>query len=247
MSSRRYSAAEPHRACAGGTPHGGRARGGWSGRPCGRTAIEPRRAAGTAGGPGPAGDPGRAGHGPRPRTAADPLRTDGRLALHLLPRRRRGDGRRPRRDAHLRHHGPTLRGRALVELRAVRLTRTAPGLRHQRFRRDPARALGVGHQAARSQRRDRRQGPRLRHAGAAGCGRVGRTRLPGGDTQLRGKMPTLDVWYAHGDAEQIEAILAPRLKARGRKRLGRGFAKARTRDHLGSLDRFTTVVDGMRG
>jgi uncharacterized protein (DUF2252 family) len=58
------------------------------------------------------------------------------------------------------------------------------------------------------------------------------------------EMPTVDVWYAHAEAEQIEAILTSRLKARGRKRLGRGFAKARTRDHLGSLERFATAVDG---
>jgi uncharacterized protein (DUF2252 family) len=57
------------------------------------------------------------------------------------------------------------------------------------------------------------------------------------------EMPTLHVWYAHADAEQIKDVVTPQLKTRGRKRLGRGFAKARTRDHLGSLNRFATVAD----
>jgi uncharacterized protein (DUF2252 family) len=55
--------------------------------------------------------------------------------------------------------------------------------------------------------------------------------------------PTLDVWYAFAEADQIKALLTPQLKTSGRKRLGRGFAKARTRDNLGSLDRFATVGD----
>ncbi len=57
-------------------------------------------------------------------------------------------------------------------------------------------------------------------------------------------MTTLDVWYASVDAEKINTVIVPQLKAGRRKRVGRSLAKARTRDHLGSLARFTSVVDG---
>ena len=59
----------------------------------------------------------RAGRGPRARARADPARADARLAVRVLPRRGRADGRRPRRtpqsgltvqlcgDAHLSNFG----------------------------------------------------------------------------------------------------------------------------------------------
>ena len=126
---------------------------------------------------GAARGPGRPGRDPRapgglagPRAGADPLRADVGLALRLLPRRRRGDGRRPRRHPRLRAAGAGLRRRPPVQLRRLRGARPPPRLRPQRLRRDAARALGVGRQAARRQLRDRRPRQRLQ-AQAAGARR----------------------------------------------------------------------------
>ena len=57
---------------------------------------------------------------------------------------------------------PALRRRAPVELRVLRFARAAPGLRPERLRRDVARSVGMGRQAACCQCRDRRPQPRIR-------------------------------------------------------------------------------------
>jgi uncharacterized protein (DUF2252 family) len=54
----------------------------------------------------------------------------------------------------------------------------------------------------------------------------------------------LEVWYARADVEEIRARYEN--TAQRRKRLARGLAKARTRDNIGALARFTAVVDGER-
>ena len=66
--------------------------------------------------------------------------------------------------------GPAVRGCAPVQFRRVRLTGTAAGLRRQRLRRDPARPVRVGCQAAgrepgrgRTRQRVPRQGPPQDH------------------------------------------------------------------------------------
>ena len=68
--------------------------------------------------------------------------------------------------------GAALRRRAPVELRGLRLARAPPGLRRQRLRRDPARPVGVGRQAAGRQPRGGRPRQRLRDArsAAGSCG-----------------------------------------------------------------------------
>ena len=62
----------------------------------------------------------------------------------------------------------------------------------------------------------------------------------------------LEVWYAHTDEAALQARfdeaaakgrLGRKLRAR-RKRVGRTLAKARTKDHLGALDRFAGGQDG---
>ena len=80
-------------------------------------------------------------------------------------------GVRPGRDAPQWGHRATLRGRPPVELRRVRLPGAAADLRHQRLRRDAARSVGVGRQAAGGQLRDRRPRPRgsPRTTGATSC------------------------------------------------------------------------------
>ena len=128
-------------------------------------AAGPARPARAAGG---AGQGAGAGAGPG---AVGP---DDGLPVHLLPRRGAADGQRPGHHPGIRAGGAGVRGRAPVELRRLRLGRAAPGLRRQRLRRDAARPVGMGRQAAGRQhggsgprQRLRRQGPpcdRRRHS-----------------------------------------------------------------------------------
>ncbi|MER6348891.1 DUF2252 domain-containing protein [Streptomyces sp. NPDC001595] len=59
-------------------------------------------------------------------------------------------------------------------------------------------------------------------------------------------MRTLDVWYARSDAAQLTALASGRLHRRGRQRLSRSLAKARTRDSLQAFEKLTALVDGER-
>jgi uncharacterized protein (DUF2252 family) len=83
------------------------------------------------------------------------------------------------------------------------------------------------------------------------AGQVRRTAVAAAVRQYRESMrafagmPTLDVWYAVADVERVQQRLAAEMSAPVRKATARGLAKARTRDHLGALARFATVVDGL--
>ncbi len=57
-------------------------------------------------------------------------------------------------------------------------------------------------------------------------------------------MTNLDVWYAHADVDQVRADFAAQLKARQRKMIDQGTAKARTRDSMQELAKLTHIVDG---
>src|SRR5215831_13131179 len=57
-------------------------------------------------------------------------------------------------------------------------------------------------------------------------------------------MTGLDVWYARADIEQIRAELDSELKARQRKAIDKGIAKARTRDSMQEVAKLTRMVDG---
>ncbi|TDT97446.1 uncharacterized protein (DUF2252 family) [Streptomyces sp. 846.5] len=59
-------------------------------------------------------------------------------------------------------------------------------------------------------------------------------------------MPNLEVWYARADADVLQAVAAGELRKRGRKRLTRSLAQARTRDNLQAFDKLTELVDGER-
>ncbi|AVZ74786.1 DUF2252 domain-containing protein [Streptomyces lunaelactis] len=59
-------------------------------------------------------------------------------------------------------------------------------------------------------------------------------------------MRTLDVWYSRSDADQLAELASGRLQKRGRKRLSRSLAKARTHDSLQAFEKLTHVVDGER-
>jgi uncharacterized protein (DUF2252 family) len=57
-------------------------------------------------------------------------------------------------------------------------------------------------------------------------------------------MRTLDVWYAHLDAESAMRELGSQLKPAIAKQTGKALAKARTRDSMSAFSKLTRVVDG---
>jgi uncharacterized protein (DUF2252 family) len=57
-------------------------------------------------------------------------------------------------------------------------------------------------------------------------------------------MTNLDVWYARADMTEVRAQFDVQLRARQRKLLDEGLAKARTRDSTQELGKLTRVVDG---
>ena len=95
-------------------------------------------------------------------------------------------GRRPRPNARLGDPRTALRRRPPVELRRLRLGRAQPGLRPERLRRDAARPLGVGCQAAGRQPGGRRPRERLHAQGAKGDRARDDGRLPDRDAAVRG-------------------------------------------------------------
>ena len=146
--------------------------------------------------PGAGRDPG-AGAGP------DPLRPDARLAVHLLPRRRPDHGGRPGRrpqsgitvqlcgDAHLSNFG------------VFGSPERQAHLRHQRLRRDAARPVGVGREAAGGQLRGRRPRPRVRRRPTGARSSWPRSRRTGSRCARAAGMRTLDAWYAHLDVDAV--------------------------------------------
>jgi uncharacterized protein (DUF2252 family) len=57
-------------------------------------------------------------------------------------------------------------------------------------------------------------------------------------------MTNLDVWYAHADLDQMRAQFDSQLRARQRKAVDKGLAKARTRDSMQEVAKLTQMVDG---
>jgi uncharacterized protein (DUF2252 family) len=57
-------------------------------------------------------------------------------------------------------------------------------------------------------------------------------------------LTNLDVWYAHADVNELRAQADAQLRARQRKLLDKGLAKARTRDSMQELAKLTRTVDG---
>ena len=58
------------------------------------------------------------------------------------------------------------------------------------------------------------------------------------------KMTNLDVWYAHADLDQLKGQFDSQMKARQRKLVDKGMAKARTRDSMQEVGKLTRLVDG---
>jgi uncharacterized protein (DUF2252 family) len=57
-------------------------------------------------------------------------------------------------------------------------------------------------------------------------------------------LTNLEVWYAHAEASAIQQRFEPQLGSARRRTLARALAKARTKDNLGTLDRFVGVDGG---
>ncbi|MTD55192.1 DUF2252 domain-containing protein [Amycolatopsis sp. RM579] len=56
--------------------------------------------------------------------------------------------------------------------------------------------------------------------------------------------PVLEVWYAHADVDTVRSTYARQLSAARRKKLSQTTAKARAKDNLGALRKFTEVGGG---
>ena len=137
----------------------------------------------------PAGHPGGPGGGSPPGPGAVAPRAHGRVGLRLLPGHAGRDGLRPRLDPADRHRRPGQRRRPHLQLRPLRLPGASARLRRQRLRRDPARALGVGRQAAGGERRHRLPGQRLQRVDDPRGDDGRRARLPPVDGPLRDHAP----------------------------------------------------------
>ncbi len=126
----------------------------------------------------PAG-PDRGGpRGPAPAAGPGAGRADGGLAVRVPARLGRADGRGLRPPAPDRGRAGHLRGRPPGQLRLLRLARAGPGLRPQRLRRGPPRALGVGPVPAHHQRLGGRAPERPVRGHLRGRGPALRLRLP---------------------------------------------------------------------
>ena len=58
------------------------------------------------------------------------------------------------------------------------------------------------------------------------------------------RITTLDVWYAHADADQLQADFQGQLSKRQRKLLSKNLVKAKTRDSMQEVGKLCNVVDG---
>ena len=105
-------------------------------------------------------------------------------------------------DAAHRPARAALRRRAPVELRRLRRARPAARVQHQRLRRDAARPVRVGRQAAGRELRRRRPRPRLRRQAARRRSTATVVRvLPRGDPASSPRCGTSTLWYARVDVD----------------------------------------------
>ncbi|MFJ9032571.1 DUF2252 domain-containing protein [Streptomyces sp. NPDC102274] len=64
--------------------------------------------------------------------------------------------------------------------------------------------------------------------------------------RLYAGMGHLEVWYDSADTEQLQRLVSGRLSAKGRGRVSKAVAKARTRDSLQAFGKLTRLRDGER-
>ena len=162
--------------------------------------------------------PAGTGRVPGAGAGAAPARPDAGLAVHVLPRRRAADGRGPGADAELGSTRPAVRGCPPVQLRRLRRTGAAVGLRHQRLRRDAPRSVRVGRQAARRQLRRRRTGQRPLRTEASRRRASRRSSATAPRCGSSPAMPMLDVWYARTDVDDALRKFGAQLSGKARAR-----------------------------
>ena len=140
------------------------------------------------------------------RPGPDPGRPHAGVAVRVPARRPRGDGPRPGHHPGHRDHRAGLRRRPPAQLRAVRHPRAQPVVRAQRLRRDAARPLGVGRQAA------GRPASWWRRGRSGSTRRLGRRAAEAMVRTYREQMARyagmrlLEVWYSRVDASTIVAM-----------------------------------------
>ena len=202
---------------------------------------------GTGGGPpGPDRAARGAGRDPGPRAGPPPLRTDDGLAVHLLPGCGADHGVRPRGDPTLGPERPDLRRRPPVELRGVRLPRAAADVRHQRLRRDAARARGSGtssgsRRASRSPAGTAGSPP---PTGARSSWQASPSTAPGCSSSPPHATSTSGTPTSRSTRlfEELKATATKKQQAKARANV----AKARTRDSMQAFTKLTHEVDGQR-
>ena len=170
---------------------------------------------------------------PRYRARADPLRAHARLAVHVLPRRGGDHGRRPR--ARTPRTGLTCSSAATPTSRTSAASRRRSGarLRPQRLRRDAARPVRVGREAARGELRDRRPRPRLRRRRATRSIVLAARRARTARRCARSRRCATSTSGTRGiDADARSSASCARRSSEDAKALTRGVAKARTKDSM---------------
>ena len=138
-----------------------------------------------------------------------------------------------------------LRRRAPVELRRLRSARPPARLQHQRLRRDAARPVRVGRQAARGELRRRRARPRLRRQAAGGGQPRRRTARTGRRCTLYAGMreprPLVHARRRRRPAHRDGTVRDRKGAASG---ADKNLAKTRTKDSLRAFSKLTEIVDG---
>ena len=118
-------------------------------------------------------------------------------------------------------------------------------LRRQRLRRDPARSLRVGPQAAGDLVRGDGAHPRVLAVSHCGRGSARGRDLSAADRRARADEPPVGLVRPDGPGT-LEALATTFAGKRGRKTLDAGLAKARGKTHARAAAKLTEMVDGQR-
>ena len=171
-----------------------------------------------AGPPGSGGTARGAGGDPDSRARARALRPDGGVAVHLLPRRRPADGRRPAVGPTHGHRGPAVRRRAPRRTSASsrRPSATCSSTSTTSTRRLP-RSVRMGPQAPRGKPRRRRPGSRASTRMRTGaCVHARDPLLPGADGRATPRCArstsTTPEWTRPGSSPSSTSAHAPMIK-----------------------------------
>ena len=146
------------------------------------------------------------------------------------------------RDAGERDRRPGLRRLPPDELRRLRDARANPRLRHQRLRRDPARSVRVGSEAARRELRRRGALARIPAGSGEGDRGPGRRVLSGVDAKRAGT-GVLEGWYSRITFDDVLELAGKDAALIGRVR--KKIAEAREQTHEHVFHKLTSPVRGL--